>query len=35
MILSDKTIYRMIEEKTLVAEPIEKEQVQPASVDIL
>ncbi len=34
MILSDKTIYKMLEEKTLVAEPIEKEQVQPASVDI-
>lgn len=34
MILSDKTIFKMLEEKTLVAEPIEKEQVQPASVDI-
>ena len=34
MILSDKTIYKMLEEKALVAEPIEKEQVQPASVDI-
>lgn len=34
MILSDKTIYKMLEEKTLVAKPIEKEQVQPASVDI-
>ena len=34
MILSDKTIYKMLEEKTLVAEPIEKEQIQPASVDI-
>lgn len=34
MILSDKTIFKMLEEKSLVAEPIEKEQVQPASVDI-
>ncbi|MBO4309811.1 MAG: dCTP deaminase [Lachnospiraceae bacterium] len=34
MILSDKTINKMIEEKTLVIEPITKEQIQPASVDI-
>ena len=34
MILSDKTIYKMLEEKTLKIEPLEKEQVQPASVDI-
>lgn len=34
MILSDKTISKMIEEKTLVIEPITKEQIQPASVDI-
>lgn len=34
MILSDKTIFKMLEQKSLVAEPIEKEQVQPASVDI-
>ena len=34
MILSDKTIYKMIADKVLVVEPIEKEQVQPASVDI-
>ncbi len=34
MILSDKTISKMIEEKTLVIEPITKEQLQPASVDI-
>ena len=34
MILSDKTIFKMLEEKSLVAEPIEKEQIQPASVDI-
>ena len=34
MILSDKTISKMIEEKTLVIEPITTEQIQPASVDI-
>lgn len=34
MILSDKTISKMIEEKTLVIEPVTKEQIQPASVDI-
>ena len=34
MILSDKTIFRMLEEKSLVIEPLTKEQVQPASVDI-
>lgn len=34
MILSDKTIFRMLEEKALVIEPLTKEQVQPASVDI-
>ena len=34
MILSDKTISRMIEEKSLVIEPLTKEQIQPASVDI-
>ena len=34
MILSDKTISKMIEENTLVIEPITKEQIQPASVDI-
>ncbi len=34
MILSDKTLFRMLEEKTLVVDPIEKEQVQPASIDI-
>ena len=34
MILSDKTISKMIEEKTLVIEPLTKEQIQPASVDI-
>ena len=34
MILSDKTISKMLEEKTLVIEPVTKEQIQPASVDI-
>jgi dCTP deaminase len=34
MILSDKTILKMLEEKSLIIEPIEKEQIQPASVDI-
>jgi dCTP deaminase len=34
MILSDKTIIEMLKEKTLLIEPIEEEQIQPASVDI-
>ena len=34
MILSDKTLTKMLEEKTLIVEPIEKEQIQPASIDI-
>ena len=34
MILSDKTLMKMLEEKELVVEPIEKEQIQPASIDI-
>ena len=34
MILSDRTINRMLAEKTLVIEPVTKEQIQPASVDI-
>ena len=34
MILSDKTILKMLEEKTLVIEPVTPEQIQPASVDI-
>ncbi|WP_295070415.1 dCTP deaminase [Ruminococcus sp.] len=34
MILSDKTILKMLDEKTLVIEPVTKEQIQPASVDI-
>ena len=34
MILSDKTLMRMIENKELIVKPLEKEQIQPASVDI-
>jgi len=34
MILSDKKILKMIEDKELVIEPLTKEQIQPASVDI-
>ena len=32
--MSDQTIVKMLEEKTLKIEPLEKEQIQPASVDI-
>lgn len=34
MILSDKTLMKMLDEKELIVEPIEKEQIQPASIDI-
>ncbi len=34
MILSDKTILEMVESGTLVITPFEREQVQPASMDI-
>lgn len=34
MILSDKTILSMIQNKQLVITPIDEEQIQPASVDI-
>lgn len=34
MILSDKTLIKMLEGKELIIEPIEKEQIQPASIDI-
>ena len=34
MILSDRTIMRMLCEKSLVIEPLEAGQIQPASVDI-
>lgn len=34
MIISDKTIIKMLKEKTLLIDSIEGEQIQPASVDI-
>ena len=34
MVLSDRTIYKMLESGTLQIRPMEKDQVQPASVDI-
>lgn len=34
MILSDKTIMKMMDENSLVIRPLNKEQIQPASVDI-
>ena len=34
MILSDRTILKMLDEKSLVINPLTKEQIQPASVDI-
>ena len=34
MILSDKTLLKMLEDKSLIVEPLEKEQIQPASIDI-
>lgn len=34
MILSDRTIRRMLEDKSLEIYPLEEEQIQPASVDI-
>ena len=34
MILSDKTICEMLKEGTLSIEPLQEEQIQPASVDI-
>lgn len=34
MILSDKTILQMTKDKTLVIEPLENQQIQPASVDV-
>lgn len=34
MILSDKTISKMLDEKSLIINPLTKEQIQPASVDI-
>lgn len=34
MILSDKTIYRMLQDNSLKIAPLEEGQIQPASVDI-
>lgn len=34
MILSDKTIIKMLDEKSLIINPLTDEQIQPASVDI-
>lgn len=34
MILSDKTIEKMLENGSLTISPLEKEQIQPASVDV-
>lgn len=34
MILSDKTIMKMLEERTLFIEPLDPRQIQPASVNI-
>ncbi len=34
MVLSDRTIYKMLESGTLQITPMERDQVQPASVDI-
>lgn len=34
MILSDKTLVKLLETGELEIEPIEKEQIQPASVDV-
>ena len=34
MILSDKTISKMLKDKILIITPLEDEQIQPASVDI-
>jgi len=34
MILSDKTLMKMLDEHSLVVTPIEVEQIQPASIDI-
>ena len=34
MILSDKTITKMLDEKSLIINPLSEEQIQPASVEI-
>ena len=35
MILSDRTLFKMLEAGNLSIKPLDKEQVKPASVDIL
>ena len=34
MILSDKTLMKMLDEHTLIVDPLEIGQIQPASIDI-
>ena len=34
MILSDKTLMKLLEERKLIVTPLEAEQIQPASIDI-
>ena len=34
MVLSDRTIKKMLAEKTLTIEPLTEGQIQPASVDV-
>ena len=34
MILSDKTILKMLAEKSLSVSPLEESQIQPASIDV-
>ena len=34
MILSDKTITKMLNEKSLIIKPLLEKQIQPASVDV-
>ena len=34
MILSDRTLIKMLKERTLSVSPLEPEQIQPASIDI-
>ena len=35
MILSDKTLMKMLDEHTLIVDPLEIGQIQPASIDML
>lgn len=34
MIISDKTLWQMLEDETLIVKPLKDEQIQPASIDI-